>query len=798
MRKKTVAAMALAVGACLASRSYADDPKGSDEEKKKPEAGSLLLPAAIGLAGVAAVAAFAGRRGGNGAGNASTGTTGGGSTAGNPAPTSPRTLTYTSPADFETPEYNAERGLRWVNASSMYYNGHYAWYGGNAPDPAAGTGVGVKIALADTGINALEAKTGTSIRVDVASSYDYINNRAGAAADDFGHGTHVAGVLAAPKNGSGMHGLAYNATLINFKVGDSSGAITASDAQLGDMIQRAGNAGAMIINASWALAGRDITSFTAQDLQSGLPRMIDASRAYVAKGGVVVFAAGNDGAANPAMQAGLPYRVGGIEPGWLAVVAIDDTGKLASYSNRCGVAATWCLAAPGGSATSGIYSMYNDGGYAFMYGTSLAAPHASAAIAALKSMFVNLSYLQIRDRLLFTANRSGAYGDASTYGQGLIDLAAASSPVGGISVPTAASANGATSPVSGSMVELQPGAVQALRMQPWVLVVDNYQRAPFWIPTGSLFHEATPALLDRQWASLASGGFSARSQKTGPGLRFGYAPGLHSAVSANLGTYRIGFSQGAGGENMLGSQLEFASLPHLAAPAVNSVGLGYSADLGALRLGFVGTLPTAAASEARTLDSSLLGGRNGIGAIAQLSDGRTTYGVTVATADHFERPIGTATSGAFAIAQSAAFSSGAFVRHALSASTVFDASLEVARHRPQADLALSAPPYGLRSANFGARTTLGGKTMFSATLKREWTSADAARLNLPLTIAENGDIGRVAYALPYDDLVGRTALTLRVDHEFNRRIALRASVTHERYGFGAALNGVAAMLEIAN
>src|SRR5690349_24764651 len=129
MRKKAVAAMALAVAACLAGRSYADDPQHADEAKEKVRAGSLLLPAAIGLAGIAAVAAFAERRGGNGGGNPSTGTTGGGSTAGDPAP--PRTLSYTSPADFETPEYNAQRGLRWVNASSMYYNGHYAWYGGN-------------------------------------------------------------------------------------------------------------------------------------------------------------------------------------------------------------------------------------------------------------------------------------------------------------------------------------------------------------------------------------------------------------------------------------------------------------------------------------------------------------------------------------------------------------------------------------------------------------------------------------------------------------------------------------------
>src|SRR5205085_9886477 len=115
-----------------------------------------------------------------------------------------------------------------------------------------------------TGINARESTTGSAIAIDIAASYDYINNRAGAAADDFGHGTHVAGIIAAPKNGAGMHGLAYNATLVNFKVGNSSGAITASDAQLADMMNRASNAGAVIINNSWAQAGSSITSLTEQ------------------------------------------------------------------------------------------------------------------------------------------------------------------------------------------------------------------------------------------------------------------------------------------------------------------------------------------------------------------------------------------------------------------------------------------------------------------------------------------------------------------------------------------------------
>ncbi|HYY62199.1 MAG TPA: S8 family peptidase, partial [Burkholderiales bacterium] len=728
MRRKVVALLV----AAIATPALGEEVASKEDPERSAKPSAYVLPAALAIAGVGVVAALAGRHGGGAEGGT------GGTRPGTPsgASGSPRSLIYSSPADFETPEYNAQPGLRQVKAASMYYNGNYAWYVGNAPDPAAGTGIGVKIAVADTGINPREGSTMSFISIDVAASYDYINNRPGAGADDYGHGTHVAGIIAAPKNGAGMQGLAYNATLVNFKVGNSTGAITASDAQLADMMSRAANAGAMIINGSWS-SPNAITSFTTQDLQSSMPLMIDASRAYVAKGGVVVFAAGNNAAAQPGMQSGLPYRVSGIEPGWLAVVAIDDTGKIASYSNRCGVAAAWCLAAPGGSAQTGLLSMYNNGAYAYMYGTSMAAPHASAALAALKSMFVNLSYLQLRDRLLYTANRSGAYADASTYGQGLLDLEAASSPVGGVGVPVGASANGATVPVTGSAIAFPAGGVQALRMQSWVLVVDNYQRAPFWVPAGTFFREATPRLVERQWASLRSSPLAARVQTIGSGLRLSQAPGLNATLSADLGSYRIGFAQGAGGETSLGSQLGFATLPRLAAPGVDSAALGYAADLGAMRLGFVGTMPTASVTEARTVDSSSLGSRSAAGAVAQFGDGTTTYGVTLGLAERFERPLGIATSGAFDVGQSAALSSGAFVQHALGASTIVEGSLEIAHHRTQGELALSAPPFVMRSASLGARTALGAKTTLSAAFKRDWMGG-AAQLNVPLTIAENG------------------------------------------------------------
>jgi hypothetical protein len=183
--------------------------------------------------------------------------------------------------------------------------------------------------------------------------------------------------------------------------------------------------------------------------------------------------------------------------------------------------------------------------------------------------------------------------------------------------------------------------------------------------------------------------------------------------------------------------------------------------------------------------------------VAQFGDGTTTYGVTLGLAERFERPLGIATSGAFDVGQSSALSSGAFIQHAVGATSALEASLEIAHHRTQGELALNAPAFVMRSASVGARAALGAKTTLSAAFKRDWMGG-AAQLNVPLTIAQNGDIGRVSYTLPYDDLLGRTSLTLRMDHEFNKRVALRAGFTRERYGFGTTVTGLAAIVEIAN
>ena len=83
-------------------------------------------------------------------------------------------------------------------------------------------------------------------------------------------------------------------------------------------------------------------------------------------------------------------------------------------------------------------------------GTSIAAPYVTASLAALKSMFPNLSYQDVRARILATADRTGRYADAANYGRGRLDLDAASRPEGGTRFALGALDTGAVASTAGA------------------------------------------------------------------------------------------------------------------------------------------------------------------------------------------------------------------------------------------------------------------------------------------------------------------------------------------------------------
>ena len=382
-----------------------------------------------------------------------TGCGGGGSASLRPSDSAPL-----RPSDFETPEYERQAGLRLINASSAYARG--------------GTGKGVTVGVFDSGANPNHP--------DLARKYRLISGWRGDSdtEDDDGHGSHVAGIIAARKDGSGMHGVAYEAELASYKI-DYDSATFWQDYANGIDYLRSNDV--LIVNHSWGSTDRSILDLSSEDIGG---QGIRAARDYADADGVQVWITHNHEWDQPTWQAGLPYLIPELENGWLAVTAVGNNGELASYANKCGVAADWCIAAPGGDFETGggIYSTVLDGMYEEYDGTSMAAPHVSAALAVLKSMFPNLSYQELRKRVLDTANKSGIYADTLIYGQGLLDLVTASRPVGGTNFALGAYDAGKVVTTAGARIALPSAALARYFEGRTMIVLDSFQRAPFEVP----------------------------------------------------------------------------------------------------------------------------------------------------------------------------------------------------------------------------------------------------------------------------------------------------------------------------
>ena len=376
----------------------------------------------------------------------------------------------TSDADsYKTTEFNNQAGLAKVKAETLYSYG--------------GTGSDIKVAVFDSGILASHSEFGS--RVLSSDGYDYLLDVSGVTTDGNGHGTHVSGIIAAGKGDSGMHGVAYNAKIIPYKITNAAGSVITTDAETANAYSRATAKGARIFNNSWGSTAT-ITGVTKSWIDSNIPLALSQIQSSIDSGAVFVWSAGNSSYTESAYQAGLPYYYSDMKKGYLSVVAVDLDGAEPDYTNRCGVTADWCIAAPGGSdvsATGGIYSTYNDGSYKRMSGTSMAAPMVSGALAGLKTRFPNLSYQEVRDRLLTTANRTGIYADSTIFGKGLMDLSATSNPVGVTMITLTTYDDGSVTTSSSTVASLSSEVYAIFADQinnNKIMLVDSYQRAPFY------------------------------------------------------------------------------------------------------------------------------------------------------------------------------------------------------------------------------------------------------------------------------------------------------------------------------
>lgn len=191
-----------------------------------------------------------------------------------------------------------------------------------------------------------------------AHGWDFVNNDADPT-DQNGHGTHVAGTVAATAgNGIGVAGVAPAARVMPVRVLDANG--SGSTSAIANGVTYAAAEGARTVNLS--LGG------------SGTSRTFSAAIDYArSKGTVVIAAAGNSTTNNDGADPEYPcaYPQSNI----VCVASIDRSGATSSFSSYG--ARTVDVAAPGGSILSTVPS-----GYAYYSGTSMATPHVSG-IAAL-------------------------------------------------------------------------------------------------------------------------------------------------------------------------------------------------------------------------------------------------------------------------------------------------------------------------------------------------------------------------------------------------------------------------------
>ena len=261
--------------------------------------------------------------------------------------------------------------------------------------PAAG---GVPVGIVDTGIDAGHEDLAGKVSACGAATGGRVSD--GDCADAEGHGTHVAGTIAALANNHvGVAGVAFASPLIVCRaLGGPDGSGTVAD--VAACIRWTHDHGAKVISMS--LGGPASRT------------LAEAAKSAYARGGrsgsLLVAAAGNDGDGTIEYPAGLEQVV--------SVGAIDARDAVAAFSNEN---ADVELAAPGVD----ILSTRLGGGYVRLSGTSMATPHVAGAAALLWGRTPGATAAAVRARLDAAVDDLGAPGRDPAYGYGVVDLARA-------------------------------------------------------------------------------------------------------------------------------------------------------------------------------------------------------------------------------------------------------------------------------------------------------------------------------------------------------------------------------------
>lgn len=347
-----------------------------------------------------------------------------------------------------TPEFYANWGLNAINAQQAYVLGY--------------NGAGIKLGIADEAFQFTHPEFSGRVYSPIPYPIFPLPGN-----EIPSHGTHVMGLAAAARNGIGMMGVAYGASLAGVIAVETTGYPKPGD-WAGELIR----AGVTVMNGSFGPSARPRIRLDDESLNpnyrvvnyqaittSELVSNYESVKRLSSQDIVMVFAAGNEFRDQPfasRIPSGIPmiplvtpantaaqflYRIVGEESDgdnpntWkfvsdpdiaksdaseyrgalIAVVAVDRNNQIADFSNRCGAAAAWCMAAPGVDLLSSVPMNT----YASKEGTSMAAPLVAGSAAVLRQAFPYMTARQIIEILLTSSTN---LGDTNIYGYGLLNL----------------------------------------------------------------------------------------------------------------------------------------------------------------------------------------------------------------------------------------------------------------------------------------------------------------------------------------------------------------------------------------
>jgi subtilisin family serine protease len=299
-------------------------------------------------------------------------------------------------------------GLLWA----LNNTGQSVWWRRGTPDAdidapqawAISRGAGLTVAVADTGIDAGHP----DLAGRVVPGYDFVDDDADPR-DEHGHGTHVAGTIAAAENGAGVIGVAPQALIMPLRVLDEGGGGNSAD--VAAAFAFAGDRGVPVVNAS---------------LGSSYPSLVERRAIQDHPGTLYVVAAGNggpDGIGDDNDGATREYPCAHDEPNLICVGATDSNDARAAFSNYG--ATTVDLFAPGQDIVSSwarghatVLNQYfgTGDGYEIMQGTSMAAPHVAGAAALAAAVHPGLSGSRLKAVLMDGADRRAGLAGISVSG----------------------------------------------------------------------------------------------------------------------------------------------------------------------------------------------------------------------------------------------------------------------------------------------------------------------------------------------------------------------------------------------